>query len=122
MSQNSIEGLPRFIGYNVLVLNTRNDFQRPATPAAGLYRAAFGSILKTRLRRCAQVIAAWHSAGVFTSAFAPILGALPRLAGVTSPRQRWFGPGRAGQNAVVAGLCRVPNYADLVVGRWKFLR
>ena len=25
----------------------------------------------------------------------------PRLAGVTSPRQRWFGPGRAGQDAVV---------------------
>ena len=27
----------------------------------------------------------------------------PRLAGVTSPRQRWFEPGRAGENAMVAG-------------------
>jgi hypothetical protein len=25
------------------------------------------------------------------AAFAPVLGALPRLAGLTSPRQRWFG-------------------------------
>ena len=28
-------------------------------------------MLNTRLSRCAQVLAAWHSAGVFTSAFAP---------------------------------------------------
>jgi len=42
-------------------------------------------------KRCAQVIAAWRSAGVLTAAFAPVLGALPRLAGVTSPRQRWLG-------------------------------
>ena len=49
------------------------------------------SILKTRFKRCAQVIAAWRSAGVLTAAFAPVLGALPRLAGVTSPRQRWLG-------------------------------
>jgi hypothetical protein len=27
-----------------------------------------------------------------------------------------------GKNAMVSRLCRVPNYADLVVGRWKFLR
>ena len=37
------------------------------------------SILNTRLSRWAQVIAAWHSAGVLTSAFAPVLSALPRL-------------------------------------------
>jgi len=54
------------------------------------------SILNTRLSRWAQVIpdkagqalAAWHSAGVLTSAFAHFLSTLPRLAGVTSPRQR----------------------------------
>ena len=46
------------------------------------------SILNTRLSRWAQVIAAWRSAGVLTSAFAPVLSALPRLAGVTSLRQR----------------------------------
>jgi len=54
------------------------------------------SILNTRFRRWAQVIpdkagqalAAWHSAGVLTSAFAHVLSALPRFAGVTIPRQR----------------------------------
>jgi hypothetical protein len=46
------------------------------------------SILNMRLSRWAQVVAAWHSAGDLTSAFAPFLSALPRLAGVTSPRQR----------------------------------
>ena len=49
------------------------------------------SVLKTRLRRCAHVIDAWHSASALTSVFAPVFSALPRLAGVTSPRQRWFG-------------------------------
>ena len=46
------------------------------------------SLLKTRFRRCAQVIAAWHWASVFTSAFEPILSALPGFAGVTSPRHK----------------------------------
>ena len=41
---------------NVLVLKTRNDFQRTVTPATGLYLAVFGSILKTRFGCCAQVI------------------------------------------------------------------
>jgi hypothetical protein len=61
------------------------------------------SILKTRFKRCAQVMDAWHSAGVLTSAFEPVFSALPRLAGVTSPRQRWLGPGRAGQDTMVPG-------------------
>ena len=30
-----------------------------------------------------------------------LLMPFPRLAGVTSPRQRWFEPGRAGENAMV---------------------
>ena len=42
MSQNPLEGLPRFTGYDVLILNATvrrsdDDFQRPATPATGLY-------------------------------------------------------------------------------------
>ena len=57
------------------------------------------SILNTRSRRWAQVIpdkagqalAAWRSAGARTSALEVHLMPLPRLAGVTSPRQRWFG-------------------------------
>ncbi len=49
------------------------------------------SILKTRFSRCAQVIAAWRSAGVLISAFVPVFSSLPRLAGVIHPRQLWFG-------------------------------
>lgn len=49
------------------------------------------SILNTRFRRWAQVMAAWRSAGVRTSALELDLMPFPRLAGVTSPRQRWFG-------------------------------
>jgi hypothetical protein len=52
------------------------------------------SILKTRFSRCAQIIAAGHSAGVLTSALATLCTPLPRLAGVISPRQRWFGQAR----------------------------
>ena len=36
MSQNSIEGLPRFIGYDVLVLNTGDDLCRPTAMTANL--------------------------------------------------------------------------------------
>ena len=49
------------------------------------------SILNTRFRRWAQVMAVWRSAGVRTSALEVNLTPFPRLAGVTSPRQRWFG-------------------------------
>ena len=42
----------------------------------------------------------------------------PRLAGVTSPRQRWFEPGRAGENAMVAGL-GVPVPLTLGFGRGR---
>ena len=69
---------------DVLLLDASDDFDSP--PAATAQTSM--SILNTRLSRWAQVIAAWHSAGVLTTAFAPVLSALPRLAGVTSPRQR----------------------------------
>jgi len=46
------------------------------------------SMLKTRFNRCAQVIAAWRAAGVLDSVLAAFFSSLPRLAGVTSPRQR----------------------------------
>ena len=36
MSQNSVERLPRFIGYDVLVINTSNDFDGPAAATADL--------------------------------------------------------------------------------------
>ncbi len=35
MGQNSVESPPRFIGYDVLVLNTSNDFDGPAAATAG---------------------------------------------------------------------------------------
>lgn len=47
----------------------------------------------TRFERCAQCIAAWRWAWVLASVFAPVLNALPRLAGVTPPSQRWFSAG-----------------------------
>jgi hypothetical protein len=36
MSQDAIEGLPRFIGYNVLVLNTGDDLYRSTAMTADL--------------------------------------------------------------------------------------
>ena len=76
MRQNSIESLPRFIGYDILFLDTGDDPDRTAAAATDLDRAAFGSILKTRFSRWAQVIpdkagqalAAWCSADERTSA------------------------------------------------------
>ena len=47
---------------------------------------ADGRPVKTRFRRCAQVMAAWRSAGARTSALEMDLAPLPRLTGVTSPR------------------------------------
>ena len=44
MSKNSID--------YVLVLDTRDDSDRSTAAAADLDRAAFGSILNTRFRRC----------------------------------------------------------------------
>jgi hypothetical protein len=49
------------------------------------------SILHTRLSRWAQDIATCRSAGERTSVLAIGFTPVPRLAGVTSPRQRWFG-------------------------------
>ncbi len=46
--------------------------------------------MKTRLRRCAQVMARWRCAGVLSS-FSCDVRPLPRLAGVTSPRYLLFG-------------------------------
>ena len=58
MGRDFVEGLPRFIGYDILFLYTGNDLYWPTAVGADLDRAAFGSILNTRLSRCAQVIAA----------------------------------------------------------------
>ena len=44
-------------------------------------------------------MAAWRSAGGRISVLAIRFTPLPRLAGVTSPRQRWLG----GENTVIAG-------------------
>ena len=58
MSQNCVESLPRFLGYDVLVLNTSNDFDGPAAATADLNI----DVEHTRLSRCAQVIAPCRSA------------------------------------------------------------
>ena len=44
------------------------------------------SMLNTRLSRCAQVMAAWRSAGVRSCASSEVLQPLPRRAGVISAR------------------------------------
>ena len=61
MIQYSIEGLPHFIGHDVLVLNAAvrrfdDDPDRTTAAATDRDRAAFGSILNTRFRRWAQVM------------------------------------------------------------------
>ena len=80
MSQNSID--------DVLVFDAtvrRSDDNLDRTNAA----ATNSNIdIEYSLESLGEVIAAWHSAGVLTSAFAHVLSALPRLAGVTAPRQR----------------------------------
>jgi len=48
------------------------------------------SILKTCFRRCAHLMATWRSMGDLTSVLSMSFRPLPRLAGVTSPRQRWL--------------------------------
>ena len=77
------------------------------------------SILNTRFRRWAQVMAAWRSAGVWTSALAIDLTPFPRLAGVTSPRQRWFGlpPAAVGQEPDGRGIRHCAN--DCLVYLWR---
>jgi len=49
-----------------------------------------------------QALAAWHSAGDLAPVLSITFRSLPRLAGVTSPRQRWLGPGRAGKEAMIS--------------------
>ena len=101
MSQNSIEGLPRFTGYNVLVLYAAvrridDDFEGSAAATANLDVDAGGRPINTRLSRRAQdipdkaglALAMCRSAGERTSVLATRFTPLPRLAGVTIPRQR----------------------------------
>ena len=88
MSQDSV--------YDVLLLNAavRRPDNHPDCSTAVTTRQRLQvsmSILNTRLRRCAQVIAAWRPAGDLTSGVERGITVLPRLAGVTAPRQRWFG-------------------------------
>ena len=73
---------------NATVRRSDDDFSGPTAATTNCNIDADGRPIDTRLSRWAQVIAAWHSAGVLTTAFAPVLSALPRLAGVTSLRQR----------------------------------
>jgi len=48
---------------HVHIFNTGNHLHGATADTAGLDRAAFGSMLNTRLKRCAQVIDARRSAG-----------------------------------------------------------
>jgi hypothetical protein len=75
MSQDAID--------DVLVLNTGDDLYR-----SNARTETSTSILKTRLSRWAQDIATCRSAGERTSVLAIRFAPLPRLAGVTNPRQR----------------------------------
>ncbi len=61
-------------------------------------------MLNTRFKRCAQVIDARRSAGVWSGVSSQALTflPLPRLAGVTRARYLLFG-----------ALCQPPDYADL---------
>jgi hypothetical protein len=80
MSQNSIDDV---LVFDATVRRSDDNFDR--TNAA----ATNSNIdIEYSLESLGEVIAAWHSAGVLTSAFAHVLSALPRLAGVTAPRQR----------------------------------
>ena len=63
MSQDSVESLPRFTGYDVLILNATvrrsdDDFQRPATATADLNIDGKNAFQWCVTRRWAQVIAA----------------------------------------------------------------
>jgi hypothetical protein len=78
MSQDAID--------NVLVLNTGDDLDRSTAMTANL-----GIDIEHSLESRGQDIATGRSAGDGTSVLAIRIGPLPRLAGVTSPRQRWFG-------------------------------
>ena len=78
VSQNSVD--------DFLVLYTGDDPDRSAATLTDLDIDADGRPVKTRFRRCAQVMAAWRSAGARTSALEMDLAPLPRLTGVTSPR------------------------------------
>ena len=80
MSQNSID--------NVLVLYAGDDFEGSAAATANLDVDADGRAINTRLSRRAQDIAMCRSAGERTSVLAIRFTPLPRLAGVTIPRQR----------------------------------
>jgi hypothetical protein len=67
-----------------LIFNTGQYLYLATTVGADFDRAAFGSILKTRLSRCAQFIALRLSAGDFSSGS----DGLPLLPGVISDRNR----------------------------------
>jgi hypothetical protein len=85
MSQDAID--------DVLALDAGDDFDGLTTAIANVnVDLAYAlSILHTRLSRWAQDIATCRSAGERTSVLAIGFTPVPRLAGVTSPRQRWFG-------------------------------
>jgi len=88
MSQCSVDDV---LLLDATVRRSDGDFDRP-TAATAYLDVDIEHALESLLPRVwAQVTAAWHSAGVLTTAFVPVLSALPRLAGVTSKRQRWLG-------------------------------
>lgn len=74
MSQDTVD--------DVLILNTGDDFDGSTAATANLNVDIEHAPVTTRLlpRAWAQILAAWHSAGVLTTAFAPVLSALPRVA------------------------------------------
>ena len=83
MRQNSID--------DVLVLDTRNHFDRPAAATADLDIDVEYALEPLCPGGDAESMAACCSAAVRPSESAPRFLPFPRLAGVTSPRQRWLG-------------------------------
>ena len=77
------------------------------------------SMLKTRLSLWAQVIAARRSAGDLPSALERGGSVLPRLAGVTKPRHRWFGRAAQDKDAMVRGLKNFLLHLSLNTCRWR---
>ena len=81
MSPDSVNGV---LHLDATVRRSDDDFDRTAAASANANVDIEHALESLLPRAWAQVIAAWRSTGVFTSAFAPVVSALPRLAGVTS--------------------------------------
>ena len=100
MSQDSVDDV---LVFNTTVRRIDNDPDGATATSANLDIDVKHAFEWCVTRRWAQVIAAWRSMGEWTSVLEICCTPLPRLAGVTSPRHRWFGRAAQDQYAMVAG-------------------